>query len=76
MTKKQTQARFRKALKDAKRTRADIAAELGITTQYLSMLASGRRSPSLKLAVEVQRVLGIPAYALLGVSQDTFAEAS
>ncbi len=44
---------------------ADLAKEFGITTAHLSMLMSGKRSPSRKLAQRISEKTGIPILNLL-----------
>ena len=41
----------------------DIAKQLGVSEAFLSMLASGRRLPSMSVASRIQKELGIPVEA-------------
>jgi transcriptional regulator with XRE-family HTH domain len=42
---------------------ADVAKRLGVGASYLSLLASGKRTPSMTMAAKIQRELGIPVEA-------------
>lgn len=54
-------AHVKKRLKRAKKSQNALAIELGISRPYLSQILSGKRRPSLPLAFELERALGIPA---------------
>lgn len=41
----------------------DLATAAGVTVPYASQLLNGHRSPSLKLAIVIERELGVPATA-------------
>jgi transcriptional regulator with XRE-family HTH domain len=41
----------------------DIAKRLGIGTSYLSLLAAGKRTPSMAVAAKLQKELGIEVEA-------------
>jgi len=43
--------------------RKDIARRIGIGTSYLSLLESGKRAPSMRVAARIQKELGIPVEA-------------
>lgn len=42
-------------------TQVGLAATLGISTAYVSMILSGQRTPSLLIAKELSELTGIPA---------------
>jgi len=41
----------------------DIAKRIGVGASYLSLLASGKRTPSIAVAAKIQKELGIPVEA-------------
>jgi transcriptional regulator with XRE-family HTH domain len=41
----------------------DIAKRIGVGASYLSLLASGKRTPSMAVAARIQKELGIPVEA-------------
>lgn len=45
---------------------ADVAKKAGITQQYLSMILSGERTPSLPVALKLARIGNIPVESLMG----------
>lgn len=44
-------------------TQREIAKRIGVADSYLSLLASGKRTPSMAVAAKIQRELGIPVEA-------------
>jgi len=52
-------------MKKKKLSRKDLAIELGITQQYLSMYFNGRRNFSTKLALSISKKTGIPIENLI-----------
>jgi|GEM_PF-3419660 len=48
------------AIKSLGLSRAYVATRLGIGAPYLSMLEHGKKTPSLELAVKIERLIGIP----------------
>lgn len=46
-------------------TQDAIAKRLGITPAYVSFIAAGKRQPSLRLALEIESVTGVPAESLV-----------
>jgi transcriptional regulator with XRE-family HTH domain len=46
-------------------TQDAIARELGITAAYVSLIASGKRQPALRLALRIESVTGVPAASLV-----------
>jgi DNA-binding XRE family transcriptional regulator len=44
-------------------TQRQVAKKLGISDSHLSLLASGKRVPSLTLAAKIHKSLGIPVEA-------------
>jgi transcriptional regulator with XRE-family HTH domain len=42
-----------------------LAARLGISRSYVSLLAAGYRQPGLKLALRIQTLTGVPASSLV-----------
>lgn len=51
--------RVRAKLKRHKRNQEWLAAQLGISRSYLSMILSGQRRPSLPLAVKLEEMTGV-----------------
>ncbi len=47
----------------AQPTQREIAKRIGVNDSYLSLLASGKRTPSMAVAAKMQRELGIPVEA-------------
>lgn len=47
------------------RTQEDVAAQLGISQSYLSLIARGLRTPLLPLALEIERETGVPVESLV-----------
>ncbi len=47
----------------ARPTQTDIAKRLGVGSSYLSLLAAGKRTPSMAVAAKIQKELGIPVEA-------------
>jgi transcriptional regulator with XRE-family HTH domain len=47
------------------KSRAALAGDLGISPSHLSLILSGERTPSLELAVAIERLTGIPPKAFL-----------
>lgn len=43
--------------------RKDIAKQIGVSESFLSLLATGRRLPSMAVAARIQKELGIPVEA-------------
>lgn len=50
-------------LKREKKDQRWLAAELGVSPAYVSMLLAGKRSPSLTIAGRLEDITGIPARA-------------
>lgn len=48
-----------------KRSKRALAKRLGIHESYVSFIASGKRQPSLDLALEIEALTGVPASALV-----------
>lgn len=48
-------------LLERKRTQRWLAAKLGCTPTYVTLLLSGQRTPSLAMAKRIQQITGIPA---------------
>lgn len=46
---------------DRQRSRAEVARAIGISRVHLWMLATRRRRPSLRVALAIERIAGIPA---------------
>lgn len=42
-----------------------LAVRLGVTRAYVTMLAGGRRQPSLPMALRIERETGVPAASLV-----------
>ena len=53
--------RFDRWLARSGRTQSALAAELGVSTAYIAMIVSGKRTPSLAIAKELSELTGIPA---------------
>lgn len=47
------------------RTQAWLAEQVGVSANYITMILSGTRSPSLRVATRLQDVTGIPARKFL-----------
>lgn len=56
-------------LVDHQMTRTDLALRLKISTAHLSMILSGERTPSLDVAVALERLTGIPPKTFAGVGR-------
>jgi len=54
-------------LKETKRTKADMARELGVSKSYMTELCSGEKTPGLQLALRIQAATGglVPATSWL-----------
>jgi transcriptional regulator with XRE-family HTH domain len=48
-----------------KRTQAWLADQLGVERSYVSLIASGKRQPSLGLALRIVAITGVPLETLL-----------
>lgn len=46
------------------KTQSEIAKELGITRQYLNAILRGRMRPSLKIALKINQLLGVPLVSI------------
>lgn len=57
--------RIRAAIKQSGRTQKEIAAAMEISEQYLSDIATGRRSVSAYVAVRLEAVLGIDSHKIM-----------
>lgn len=62
------QRRVRKFLKKQKKNQGEFAQELGISEAFLSQILSGKRQPSLPLAVKLEELTGVPARDFAGVA--------
>lgn len=51
-------------------TQTDLARRLNLTTEYISLLERGLRSPSLGILESIERVLGASLQTLLDISAD------
>jgi transcriptional regulator with XRE-family HTH domain len=47
------------------KTQQSLAARLGVSRPYVSLLASGERQPSLDLALRISELTGVPLDALV-----------
>jgi transcriptional regulator with XRE-family HTH domain len=54
-------ARIRARLKRQKKSQNQLATELGISKAHLSQILSGKRRPSLPLALLLEEKTGVPA---------------
>lgn len=52
-------------MKRTSTTHAALAKKLGISRSYVTLLIAGERQPSLPLAVNIERVTGVPASSLV-----------
>lgn len=55
--------------KQTERTQESLAAELGVTRAYVSMLAAGQRQPALHLALRIEALTGVPVEALVDAAR-------
>lgn len=46
-------------------TQDAIAEKLKVTPAYVSMIAAGKRQPSLRLALKIEKLTGVPAESLV-----------
>ncbi len=46
-------------------TQESLAAQLHISASYMSLLVSGSRQPALDLAINIERLTGVPVAALV-----------
>jgi transcriptional regulator with XRE-family HTH domain len=51
-------------------SRADLSAKIGISTEGLRLLESGKRSPSLEVLISIADVFGVSLDALVGRDAD------
>lgn len=49
-------------------TQEELAAKLGVSQSYMSLLAKGSRRPSLPLGLAIERETGVPVEALSAVA--------
>ena len=54
-------------LAEQNKSQRELADAIGISQQYLSQILTGDRSVSLPVAVEIERVTGIPVVDFAGV---------
>lgn len=54
-------AQIHRWLRERGKTQNWLAAEVGITPSYLSLILAGRREPSLRVAVRLEQVTGVSA---------------
>lgn len=59
---------LRRYLRQTKTTQLALAKRLGISQPYLNQILNGRRTPSLELAVDIERETGVEMKTLLAVA--------
>lgn len=57
-------------------TREDVAARLGVSVSYISLLVARKRQPSLPLALRIESLTGVPAASLVSRQRTREALAS
>lgn len=49
-------------------TDASLAKRVGVSRPFITRIKNGKRTPSLKVAAEIEKATGIPAAELVGVA--------
>lgn len=49
-------------------TDASLAERVGVSRPFITRIKNGKRTPSLKVAVEIEKATGIPAAKLVGAA--------
>lgn len=55
-------------------SQGDLARRIGVTTEYISLLESGKRSPSMLAMVKIEKVLGASIKTLLAIPDDEVSD--
>lgn len=48
------------------KTHQELADQLGVTRFYVTLLSHGQRTPSLPMALRIQRLTGVPVESMVG----------